>query len=297
MDKIETMKRFVAVAQTGSFTQASDQLSAPKSAISTSISRLEAHLNTRLFHRSTRRVTLTEAGSRYLPQCLQLLDELEGLENQFQRESQELSGVIKVDMPGRFFSVMVAPHLNEWFELHPKTRIQLLGADYRIDPIKEQVDCVVRGGELDNSDLIVRRLGVMTMVNCASPSYVQRYGMPLSLEALDQHFVVGYSPSVRQEPQGFEVAQTKGSYLIPMRSLVCVSTTDAYLSACLSGLGIIQLPKYGVEPQLASGELLEVLSGHVCEPMPISILYESRRQQPRRLSEFIDWLVKLFNRR
>ncbi len=148
MDKIETMKRFIAVAQTGSFTQASNQLNVPKSAISTSVSRLEEYLQTRLLRRSTRQLSLTEAGERYLIQSQRLIDELEGLENQFQREGHELGGVIKVDMPSRFFSTLVSPRLTEWFEMYPKTQIRLVGADHRVDLIKERIDCVVRGGAI-----------------------------------------------------------------------------------------------------------------------------------------------------
>ncbi|KUI99537.1 LysR family transcriptional regulator [Vibrio sp. MEBiC08052] len=294
MDKIETMKRFIAVVQNGSFTQASGQLNVPKSAISTSITRLEEHLQTRLLHRSTRQISLSEAGERYYVQCLRLLDELEALENQFQRESEELSGVIKIDMPSRFFSTVVAPHLPAWFQQYPKTRIQLLGADYRIDPIKARVDCVIRGGELENSNLVSRHLGMMDMVNCISPGYAAQYGIPVSPDDLNHHFVVDYVHASTPSPQGFEYSRNNHTHFVPTPSLISVTTTDAYLSACLNGLGIIQLPRRGVQQQLASGELIEVLTEFTCAPMSLSVLYESRRQQPKRLSVFIDWLVTLF---
>ncbi|PNH92137.1 LysR family transcriptional regulator [Vibrio diazotrophicus] len=296
MDKIETMKRFIAVAQTGSFTQASNQLGVPKSAISMSVSRLEEHLQTRLLRRSTRQVSLTEAGERYLSQSQRLIDELEGLENQFQRESNELSGVIKVDMPSRFFSTVVAPNLHQWFELHPKTQLRLVGADYRIDLIKERIDCVIRGGVLEDSNLIARHLGDIEMINCVSPSYVERYGLPTQLNQLDQHFVVDYAPEQGALQSGFEYVKNNKTHFVSTKSLISVSTTDAYLSACLNGLGIIQLPKWGVQEQIARGELIEVLSDYVCMPMTMSVLYESRHQQPRRIREFIDWLSHLFAR-
>ncbi|WP_165313061.1 LysR family transcriptional regulator [Vibrio ziniensis] len=296
MDKIETMKRFIAVAQTGSFTQASNQLGVPKSAISTSVSRLEEHLQTRLLRRSTRQVSLTEAGERYLSHSQRLIDELEGLENQFQRESNELSGVIKVDMPSRFFSTVLAPNLHEWFELHPKTQLRLVGADYRIDLIKERIDCVIRGGVLEDSNLVARHLGSIEMVNCVSPSYVEKHGLPTQLDELHKHFVVDYSPDQSIAASGFEYVKNSKTYFVSTQSLISVSTTDAYLSACLSGLGIIQLPKWGVQEQIAKGELIEVLSDYVCKPMTMSVLYESRHQQPRRIREFIDWISSLFER-
>ncbi len=296
MDKIETMKRFIAVAQTGSFTQASNQLGVPKSAISTSVSRLEEHLQTRLLRRSTRQVSLTEVGERYLSHSQRLIDELEGLENQFQRESNELSGVIKVDMPSRFFSTVLAPNLHEWFDLHPKTQLRLVGADYRIDLIKERIDCVIRGGVLEDSNLVARHLGNIEMVNCVSPSYVEKHGLPTQLDELHKHFVVDYSPDQGISASGFEYVKNSKTYFVSTQSLISVSTTDAYLSACLSGLGVIQLPKWGVQEQIAKGELIEVLSDYVCKPMTMSVLYESRHQQPRRIREFIDWISSLFER-
>jgi len=294
MDKIETIKRFISVAQTGGFTRASEQLNVPKSAISTSVSRLEEHLQTRLLYRSTRQISLTEAGERFLIQSQRLLDELEGIENQFQREGQELRGVINVDMPSRFFSTVVAPHLNEWFQRHPQIQIRLLGADYRIDPIKERVDCVIRGGKLESSNLIGRHLGSMEMINCISSSYAERYGIPTSLDDLEHHFVIDYLSDNPQQQSGFEYTQDHHTYFIPTPSLISVRTTDAYLSACLNGLGMIQLPKVGVKPQLENGELIEVLSEFTCEPMIMSVLYESRHQQPKRLNEFIHWITVLF---
>ncbi len=294
MDKIETMKRFIAVAQTGSFTQASNQLNVPKSAISTSVSKLEDYLQTRLLRRSTRQLSLTEAGERYLLQSQRLIDELEGLENQFQRESNELSGLIKVDMPSRFFSTLVSPHLAEWFEMYPKTQIRLVGADHRVDLIKEKIDCVIRGGALEDSNLVAKALGSMPMVNCVSAGYVDRYGLPTTLNSLSHHYVVDYSPNQGQQDNGFEYTAEGNVYFVSVPSLISVSTTDAYLSACLNGLGIIQLPRMGVENYLASGELVEVLPDYRCDPMEMSVLYESRHQQPKRIVEFINWLISVF---
>ncbi|WP_342608373.1 LysR family transcriptional regulator [Vibrio tritonius] len=295
MDKIETIRRFIAVSQAGSFTKASDQLNLPKSAISTSISQLEQYLKTRLLHRSTRQVTLTEAGERFLLQSRQLLEELDELERQFQHESQDLTGLIKVDMPSRLFSTLIAPNLPAWFALHPHTQIRLIGADHRIDPIKERVDCVIRGGKLNDSNLIAKGLGQLDMVNCVSPSYIAKHGAPTSLADLNRHFVVDYSPDERQTQLGFEYQEGATPRYVAMPSLISVSTTDAYLAACLNGLGIIQVPRQGVAHHLERRELTEVLPSFRCVNMPMSVLYESRRQQPRRVSVFIEWLVSLFD--
>lgn len=294
MDKIEIMRRFAAVAHTGSFTQAAEQMNVPKSAISTAVSQLEAHLSTRLLHRSTRKVSLTESGERYLPQCLRLLETLNELEESFQTQSQSLSGEIRVDMPSRFLSTIVMPQLTSWFALHPKTQIRVIGADYRIDPIKERVDCVIRAGYLDDSELFAKSLGTMKMVNCVSPSYLQSYGKPENMADLDQHLVVDYSPTQRQNNREFEYFDGSITRYIPMQSLISVSTTDAYLSAGLNGLGIIQLPENGVRDYLQSGELIEVLPEYTCQPMPISIVYQSKQQMPKRIRCFMEWIEATF---
>lgn len=294
MDTIESMRRFTSVARLGSFTKAAEELNVPKSAISKSISRLEEHLKTRLFLRSTRRISLTESGERYLSECLRLLIELDALESEFQSQSEGLNGVIRVDMPSRFFTSFVAPQLSQWFSMHPNTKIDVLGADRRINPIEEQVDCVVRGGILNDSSLIARRLGEMAMINCVSPSYVQRYGLPEHVSTLSEHFVVGYCPDGRRISSEFEYIDGDGERRLFVNHRVSVATTEAYLTAGLNGLGIIQLPRYGVESYLESGELLEVLKPWTCQAMPISIMYESRRQQPKRVRTFIEWLATLF---
>ncbi|MCH1919453.1 LysR family transcriptional regulator [Shewanella sp. A3A] len=293
MDKLECMKRFALVAQTGSFTQAAERLNVPKSAVSSAVTRLESHLQSRLLQRSTRRVTLTEAGERFLPQCLKLLDEIEGLENQFQQQSHNISGEIRVDMPGRFFSQVLAPRLPEWFAQHPDTRIRLIGADHRIDPIKEQVDCVLRVGTLSDSELIAKKLGELPLVNCVSPSYIARYGRPQRLADLAQHYLIDYSPGMRQQADGFEYYLNGRHDSVAMRSLLSVSTTDAYLAACLAGMGIAQMPLHGANQLIAQGELVTVLPDYQPAPMPVAMLYESRRHQPKRLRLFIEWVASL----
>ncbi len=293
MDKLECMKRFVVVAQTCSFTRASERLDVPKSAISNAITQLEALLNTRLLHRSTRRVTLSAAGEQYLPQCIKLLEEFDALEEQFQQQTEQVEGVVRVDMPGRFYSAVVAPRLQEWFAMHPNTNIRLMGADFRIDPVKERVDCVVRVGELEDSELVARPIGKVAMTNCISARYAKRYGVPKTLEQLPNHYVVDYQPSGREQKSVFEYVDDGKTHFLAVPSLVSVSTTDAYLASCLAGLGIVQLPRHGVESEIASGELIEILPEYVCQSMPLTLLYESRHYVPRRVRAFMDWLVSV----
>lgn len=295
MDRIEAMKRFVAVAHTGSFTQAAEQLNVPKSAISSSIAKLEKHLHVRLLHRSTRSVALTEIGKEYLAKCHCFLQELDAFEDHFRQPSDELSGLICVDMPGSFYNNVVLPNITKWFELHPKTEIKLIGADHRINPIKERVDFVVRVGELTDSNLVAKRLGIMPIINCASRTYLEKFGTPTTLEDLPKHYLIGYSTGDANQATGFEYKASGKTHYLDMPHRITVSTTNAYMASCLAGLGIIQVPKIGAHTHLKSGELVEVLPSYRCQPMPVSIVYESRQYMPKKTSAFIAWLTQIFD--
>ena len=284
------MRRFMAVARHGSFSKAAELLDVPKSAVSSSVNRLEAHLNVRLLHRSTRSVTLTESGKDFLPECQRILADIAAVEAQFQDKTSQLTGDIVIDMPGRLYASLIAPRLSEWFAEHPKTRLRLIGADYRIDPIKESVDCVIRAGSLEDSELIAKPLGTFPMVNCVSPEYLKLHGTPTTLADLKHHYIVDYSPDMRPHAVTFDYMEDGMEYEINMRSIISVATTDAYLTSCLAGLGIIQVPLHGVNAQLERGELVRVLDNYTCPPLPLSIIYTSKRHMPKRVRAFIDWV-------
>ncbi|MFD1381997.1 LysR family transcriptional regulator [Rhodanobacter aciditrophus] len=296
MDTLEAMRRFLVVAETGSFTDSADRLDVPKSAISSSIQRLEKRLGIRLFHRSTRRVTLTSAGEDYLPECQRILNELEQLESTFQSDDQVIRGALKVDMANRFFISTVLPHLADFLAQYPLIDLRIHTSDQRIDPIKEGIDCLVRAGELTDSSLIARPLGRFNMVNCASAEYIEKHGRPESLEDLQQHKLIEYMPAGSDVPRGFEYEADGHTYLVQMPTSVTVTNTDAYRACCLKGLGIVQLPENGIKEDLSSGRLVEVLPEFRPGSMPVSILYPSRRLLPKRVSVFMDWLSTLMQK-
>lgn len=296
MDKLEAMQRFLLVAQTGSFTRAAERLGLPKSSVSSAVKFLERHLGTRLLHRSTRNVTLTQDGESYLSRCRAILDEVDALESRFQHQNRDIRGTLRIDMPGRFLSNVVLPHLHEWLAAYPNTRFMLSSADHLVDPVKEGIDCVVRVGELADSSLIARPLTSFRIVNCASPAYVERHGVPERLADLVHHRLVGYAPKMESAPATFEYVERGRIRQLEMPSAVAVGSTEAYLSACLAGLGIAQIPWMGLVGHVQRGELVTLLHACEAEPMPVSLLYPSRRHFPKRLSLFIDWLDALVKR-
>ncbi|MFM2485720.1 LysR family transcriptional regulator [Celerinatantimonas yamalensis] len=293
MDKFEAMQRFVLVAQFGSFTKAADALGLPKSSISSAIQGLESELGTRLFHRSTRNITLTQDGEIYLPQCQTLLAELDALGSQFQRNPNDVRGILRVDMPSRFASTVVIPHLADFFEKYPNIHLKISCADYRVDMIKEGIDCVIRVGILDDSSLIARPLTQYKSLNCVSPSYIKKFGIPRSLNELANHKLIEYSHSLGNLDAQFEYMEDKKVKQQSMPSSLAVNGTDAYLNACLAGLGIAQIPVIGAQDFIKEGLLISVLPQFEAEPMPVSLLYSSRRQPTKRLTVFMDWLQSI----
>jgi DNA-binding transcriptional LysR family regulator len=290
MDKFEAMQRFLLVAQFGSFTKAADALGLPKSSISSAVQGLENELGTRLLHRSTRSITLTQDGETYLPQCQALLAELDALRSQFQRNPSDVRGILRVDMPSRFATTVVIPHLAEFLEKYPHIRLKISSADYRVDMIKEGIDCVIRVGNLDDSSLIARFLTQYKSLNCVSPSYVEKFGTPQTLAELSNHKLIEYSHSLGNLDAQFEYMEDGKVKQQSMPSSLAVNGTDAYLDACLSGLGIAQIPIIGAEDFIKKGLLIPILPQFEAEPMPVSLLYSSRRQPTKRLSIFMDWL-------
>ena len=293
MDKFEAMQRFVLVAQFGSFTKAADALGLPKSSISTAIQGLENELGTRLFHRSTRNITLTQDGEIYLPQCRALLANLDALDSQFQREPNDVRGVLRVDMPSRFATTVVIPQLAKFIEQYPNIRLKISSADYRVDMIKEGIDCVVRVGNLDDSSLIARHLTQYRSLNCISPSYAEQFGIPQTIKELANHKLIEYSHSLGNLDARFEYMEGDKVKQQSMPSSLAVNGTGAYLDACLAGLGIAQIPAIGAENLINKGLLISILPQFEAEPMPVSLLYPSRRQPTKRLTVFMDWLQSI----
>lgn len=297
MNKLEAMQVFQRVAELASFTRAAESLGLPKASVSTSVQQLESLLGTRLLHRTTRKVQLTQDGIAFYARCRDLLSDVEELETFFAHTPGALHGRLRVDMPTGVAKNLVIPQLPAFLEQHPGIEIELSSTDRRVDLVQEGFDCVLRIGTLSDSGLIARSLGEFDMVNCVSPAYVARYGMPMHLDDLDAHVMVGYATTLGTKPYPFEYLDTTaGSGVYAWRMLkanVTVNNAESYSNACLAGLGIIQVPRVSAREQLLDGSFIEVLPALMARPMPISLLYPNRRHLPKRVQVFMDWLSEL----
>lgn len=286
---LEDVRTFIKVAELASFSRAGEQLGASKSRVSLRVSSLEDSLGVRLMQRSTRAVRLTSDGEAFLIRARRLVFDADELAAMFQAPSG-LRGRLRVDMPLRTARDMVIPRLPEFLAVHPQLDVLLSSTDRRVDVLREGFDCVVRAGNLADSELSVRRLGVLSMANCASPGYLAKYGIPRTLGDLDQHFVVHYASTLGAESPSFEYREANGYRQHPMRALLTVDNADAYSSACLAGLGIVQVPRYGALSHLQAGTMVEVLPELSSEPMPMSIVHPFSRSVPKRVRVFMTWL-------
>lgn len=291
MDKIHAMQLFIRVAELESFSRAADSLGLPKGSVSRRIQALENQLGARLLHRTTRRVQLTQDGMVYYERAKDLLANLDELDGLFQHDPTSISGRLRVDMPVGVARNLVIPKLPGFLQQYPGIELELSSSDRLVDVVREGFDCVVRVGTLKDSGLIARSLGKLSMINCASPDYLARFGYPENLEDLTSHALVHYAVNLGTRPQGFEVHHDDSTRWVKTGGTLTVNSTETYHAACLAGLGIIQVPRIGVREALRTGKLVELLPQYRAEPMPVSLIYPHRRNLSRRVHLFMEWLT------
>jgi len=293
MNKLDLLRTFLRVKELASFTQAADSLGLPKANVSDSIRALEDLLGTRLLHRTTRKVQATQDGLALYERAQGLLADMEALEAMFRQRETALTGKLRVDLPTLTARRVVVPRLGEFLGAHPLLEIEVSSTDRRVDPVREGFDCVLRIGRLHDSSLIVRTLGAMQLVNCASPGYLSQYGVPETLADLEHHRLVHYTQVLGSRSPGFEYCEQGVDHQVTMGGNVTVNNAEAYEAAALGGLGLIQVPVTAIRGNLETGQLVTFMPNYVPAPMPVSLLYPSRRHLPERVRVFMAWLTSV----
>ncbi|CAD6532071.1 LysR family transcriptional regulator [Paraburkholderia metrosideri] len=293
MDKLQAMTVLVRVVEAQSFSKAAETLSMPRSSVTTIIKNLEAHLGTPLLRRSTRTLSLTDAGARYFASCQAILSEIARAEDDLSIEVTHPRGRVRVDMPGVIGRAIVVPRLREFEERFPDIELMLGVSDRPADLIYDGIDCVIRTGELIDSTLVARRLGQLNWITCASPRYLSQHGEPDSVGALHTHRIINYISNATGRPMDWRFNVDGEAVVMTMTSRFAVNDTEAYLQCGLEGLGLIQLSEFAAFPYLQSGRLKEVLTETRCSPVPISILYPDGRNATAAVKVFVDWIVEI----
>ncbi|MFJ4156281.1 LysR family transcriptional regulator [Pseudomonas sp. NPDC089752] len=287
------VRDFVKVAQEGSFTAAALSLGVTGSALSKSVMRLESRLGTKLLHRTTRRVSLTNDGEAYLESCMQAMAVLEETENCMSTGHQTPVGRLRIDLPAAFGRRHVLPELLKLTARHSRLDLTVTFSERTIDLINDGVDMVVRIGELqDNADLVARRLGEQRLVICASPEYLAERGVPQTKEELASHScVIGWRRGQRHTWILRDKNGATESFDIPVRHEM--GDGDAMLAATLAGCGLAQLPTWLVKDHLANGELITVLGDLSGGEMPIHVVWVRSNYFQPRLRVVVDELLRI----
>ncbi|MCZ2722966.1 LysR family transcriptional regulator [Marinomonas sp. 15G1-11] len=292
MDRFQEMQVFVRIAQCGRFSQAAEDLQIPRATVSNLIKRLEQRLGVRLLERTTRQVKMTPEGKRYYIRCLQILEDLEEADSAFQDSSPK--GMLRVNLQGTLAKFFVMPAIQNFVSHYPDITLHIAEDDRLIDLVKEGVDCVLRAGHLQDSNLIAKPLTHLEQVTVASPDYLENYGVPTTLECLKHHKVVAYLSTSTGLDTALDFIIAGELKTITLASTVSVTGADLYTDAALSGLGLVQVPRYRVEKALNDGHLISILEEFLVPTMPVSVLYPQNRHISARVRVFLDWLQKRF---
>ena len=291
MDRFQEMQVFVRIAERGSFSKAAEDLQIPRPTVTNLVKRMEARLGARLLERTTRQVRLTHDGEAHYRRCVRLLADLEEADGAFLDTSPK--GLLRVNAQGTLTRFFVMPGLPAFLERYPDIVLQLGEDDRLVDLVREGVDCVLRTGVLQDSSLAGRQIALMPQVTVASPAYLERFGEPRRLEDLESHQAVNYLSSATGRGLPLDFPVEGRNVQVRPRAVVSVTGAELYTSAALAGLGLVQVPRYRVERELAAGELKIVLPGAPPAPMPVSVLYPQNRQVSARVRVFTQWLAEV----
>lgn len=286
MDRYEAMSVFVATADEGSLSAAGRRLQMPLPTVSRKLAELEAHLGARLFIRSTRKQTLTEAGRDYLAASREILDRVIEAERSAVGRQASPRGELIIAAPLVFGRFHVLPVVTDLLSLFSDISVRLVLSDTNANLLEDNIDVAVRIGELPDSGLTARQVGEITRVVCASPAYIEKHGSPRSPVELRRHECVTFEGLSSSLTWSFPTSE--GTVRVPVRTRLTVNTADAAIAAAESGVGITRVLSYQVAPQLQRGTLVRLLKEHEPTPSPVNLLYARQGRLPAKTRCFLD---------
>jgi DNA-binding transcriptional LysR family regulator len=292
MDQLKAIESFVAVAQQGSFVKAAEKLGLSKAMVSRNVGELEAHLGVRLMQRTTRRLTLSDAGAAYLQRCTQILAELEEANAAVSASAVQAQGRLKITAPLTFGIRHLAPLWGEFLRIHPRVELEVHLNDRVVDLVDEGYDMAVRIGQLAPSSLIARRIASTRLVLCASPRYLQQAAPIRELEDIARHAVIGYTYLATGEQWHFTGPQ--GARSIEVRPRLRSNSGDTCRAAALADQGIVFQPSFLVGEDLQAGRLLPVLPQYAGPELDISLVYPSRLHLSHKVRAMVEFLANAF---
>lgn len=295
MDRFDAMQAFARVVEARSFTKAAETLHMSKTTVTQLVQQLEARLRVRLLNRTTRKVSVTADGAAYYERVLRLLADMDDAETSLSSALESPRGRLRVDVPSPLARMILIPALPAFHAQYPDIQIDMGVSDRFVDLIGDNVDCVIRGGELTHLSLMARRVGDLPLRVCAAPGYLKRAGTPMHPRDLEdsQHRTVGFLSPRTGKVLSFPLHRDGESIEVQGRHVLAVDDGNAYLAAGLAGLGVLWLPDYMARAHLVRGELVPLFEGWSLDPMPMYLAFPPNRRVSTKLRVFIDWVVQL----
>ncbi len=296
MDRLKAMQTFVRIVEANSYTKAAETLDLPRAALTATIQKLEAYLGTQLLQRTTRTLSLTSDGAAYFRHCLAILAAVDEAEAPFRTsDNAPPQGRLRIELGGAVGRNVVLPRIGEFRRAYPQLELVLGLSERLADLVREGIDCAVRVGELQDSALIGRQLGVMRFVTCAAPSYLAAHGLPQTLEDLARHTAIKHFSGRTGRPFDWSFLDGGAVRKVDMAGTLATNDAEGYVSLALQGLGLVQVGTYLVRNHLASGALVQVLHDTPPTPMPVSLVYPQGRMASPKLQVFARWLEAVFD--
>ena len=298
MGRLDAMLAFAPVVEAGSFTRAAETLQMSKSSVTQLVQQLEDRLRVKLLSGTTRQVKVTPDGSACQERVVRLLANMEDAGTSLSDASASPRCRLRVDVPSPPARMILVPALPSFLTKFPDIQLHIRVSDRVVDLIGDNVDCVVRGGEIAAPSLMARRVGELRAGLCAAPSCLECAGTPLHPRELEDthHRIVGFPRARTGKILPYAMRRDGESIEVRGRHVLAVDDGNAYLAAGLAGLGILWLPRHLSEPHVANGGLVRVLEGWRFDPMPLYVAYPPNRHISAKLRVFIDWVVELMAR-
>jgi len=296
MDKLHAMEVFTRVAELGSFTKAAERMDMAPASVSAAVQNLEAHLGVRLFTRTTRKINLTDDGRAYLERSLRVLAEIEETESALKQTQTNPQGKLRVEIPTGLGHMYVTPALPAFSARYPDMQVVMTLNDRFVDLTEEEVDVILRIGELSDSTMVARRLYEARFICCASPDYLKRHGAPRDPQELAQHNCIGYFSASLGRSARWNFKRDGTPYTHAPTGTLHVNNSEAVVDLALAGVGIICMLETSLFRVIREGRLVPVLPDWETQSMPVSALYWPSRHLSAKVRVFIDFIAELFTR-
>lgn len=287
MDRLESMSTLVAAVEAGSLSAAVRRLRMPLATVSRKVSELEAHLRTRILNRSSRRLTLTDAGRSYFAACKQILDQIDEAERAATGEYTSPRGDLTITAPLVFGRLHALPIVSEFLGAYPEIDVRMIFSDRVTNLSEDRIDAAIRVGELPDSSLVATRIGTIHRVVCASPAYLAARGTPEKPENLENHDCVTFEGLSSPQLWSFQGDRTDSS--VAVHSRLVVNTAESAIDAAICGVGITRVLSYQIAAAEQAGTLVRVLGSFEPTPTPVNLVYEGQLPLPLKLRAFIDF--------